>query len=60
MEYLPHGLQLDIPEGLFPLTTDSMLLAHFAASPGGKSYLDLGSGCGQLGLLLCAGNESCM
>lgn len=59
MEYLPHGLQLDIPEGLFPLTTDSMLLAHFAASPGGKSYLDLGSGCGQLGLLLCAGNESC-
>ena len=59
MEYLPHGLQLEIPPGCFPLTTDSMVLAHFAASPGAKRYLDLGSGCGQLGLLLCAGNKRC-
>ena len=59
MESLPHGLQLEIPPGCFPLTTDSMVLAAFAASSGEKSYLDLGSGCGQLGLLLCAGNERC-
>ena len=59
MEHLPHGLQLEIPPGCFPLTTDSMLLAHFAASPGAKHYLDLGAGCGQLGLLLCAGNDRC-
>ena len=59
MEYLPHGLQLEIPPGCFPLTTDSMVLADFAAAAGEKSYLDLGSGCGQLGLLLCAGNERC-
>ena len=59
MESLPHGLQLDIPPGCFPLTTDTMVLAAFAASSGEKSYLDLGSGCGQLGLLLCAGNERC-
>lgn len=59
MEYLPHGLQLEIPPGCFPLTTDSVVLAHFSASPGAKQYLDLGSGCGQLGLLLCAGNDRC-
>ena len=51
MEYLPHGLQLDIPKGCFPLTTDSMVLAHFAG--------DLGSGCGTLGLLLCARSQYC-
>ena len=59
MEYLPHGLQLHIPEGCFPLTTDSMLLAHFAAILGRRAVLDLGSGCGTLGLLLCAGNQRC-
>lgn len=59
MEYLPHGLQLEIPEGCFPLTTDSMLLAHFAGSLGNRWVLDLGSGCGTLGLLLCAGSPRC-
>ena len=59
MEYLPHGMQLDIPKGCFPLTTDSMALAHFAGSLGTRSVLDLGAGCGTLGLLLCARNQHC-
>lgn len=57
MEYLPKGFTLELPEGCFPLSTDSMLLAHFVRpSP---NVLDLGSGCGTLGLLLCASNERC-
>lgn len=56
MEYLPGGIQLDIAQGCFPLTTDSMVLAHFAHITGAKSVLDLGAGCGTLGLLLCSGN----
>ena len=59
MEYLPHGMQLDIPKGCFPLTTDSMVLAHFAGDLGTRSVLDLGSGCGTLGLLLCARSRYC-
>ena len=56
MEYLPGGIQLDIAPGCFPLTTDSMALAHFSHITGAKSVLDLGSGCGTLGLLLCSQN----
>ena len=52
MEYLPSGIRLEVPEGCFPLTTDSMALADFSAIRGDKSVLDLGSGCGTLGLLL--------
>lgn len=59
MEYLPHGLQLELPPGAFPLTTDSMALACFAGPLKGKTILDLGSGCGTLGLLLCARNQDC-
>lgn len=59
MEYLPGGMQLEIPSGCFPLTTDSMALAYFAGWLGRRSVLDLGSGCGTLGLLLCAGNPDC-
>ena len=59
MEYLPSGIRLEVPEGCFPLTTDSMALADFSAIRGDKSVLDLGSGCGTLGLLLCARNERC-
>lgn len=59
MEYLPLGLQLDIPKGCFPLTTDSMVLAYFAGNASARSILDLGSGCGTLGLLLCAQSQRC-
>ena len=41
MEYLPGDIQLDIAQGCFPLTTDSMVLAHFANITGAKSVLDL-------------------
>lgn len=59
MEYLPNGYTLEIPEGAFPLSTDSMVLSHFVKLPKNARILDLGSGCGTLGLLLCAKNESC-
>lgn len=59
MEYLPNGFTLEIAPGSFPLSTDSMALAFFAALPKNARILDLGSGCGTLGLLLCAKNPAC-
>ena len=59
MEYLPNGFTLKIPAGSFPLSTDSMALAHFARLPRNARVLDLGSGCGTLGLLLCASHRNC-
>ena len=59
MEQLPNGYTLEIPPGAFPLSTDSMALAHFVRLPPGARVLDLGSGCGTLGLLLCAGDPGC-
>lgn len=59
METLTNRFTLETPPGCFPLTTDSMALADFADICGGKAVLDLGSGCGTLGLLLCARNERC-
>lgn len=59
MEQLPMGFTLEIPEGSFPLSTDSMVLAHFARLPQNSRVLDLGSGCGTLGLLLCARDPRC-
>ena len=43
----------------FPLSTDSVLLADFAALRGKTRVMDLGAGCGTLGLLLCASNPGC-
>lgn len=57
MEHLPNGYTLELPEGCFPLSTDSMVLADLVRPV--PPVLDLGSGCGTLGLLLCAKNESC-
>ena len=59
MEYLPNGITLQLCEGAFPLSTDSMLLAHFVKLRKSARVLDLGSGCGTLGLLLCARDEGC-
>lgn len=59
MEFLPNGFTLDTANGSFPLSTDSMLLAHFARLPKNAKVLDLGSGCGTLGILLCAVDPSC-
>ena len=54
MEYLPNGFTLRLCSGAFPLSTDSMCLAHFVRLPKRSRVLDLGSGCGTLGLLLCS------
>lgn len=59
MEQLVNGLTLHIPEGAFPLSTDSMVLADFAKLPASASVLDLGSGCATLGVLLCAKDPGC-
>ena len=59
MEYLPNGFTLELPKGTFPLSTDSMLLANFVRLPKNARVLDLGSGCGSLGLLLCGKDQNC-
>lgn len=59
MEYLPKGYTLSLCDGAFPLSTDSMVLSHFARLPKNAGVLDLGSGCGTLGLLLCSRNGTC-
>lgn len=59
MEHLPNGFTLETGGNAFPLSTDSMVLSHFAKLPGKARVLDLGSGCGILGVLLCAKDPSC-
>ena len=59
MEYLSNGMTMEAPEGAFPLSTDSMVLSHFVRLPRNARVLDLGSGCGTLGLLLCACDAHC-
>ena len=59
MEFLPNGYTLEAATGAFPLSTDSMVLSHFVRLSKNASVLDLGSGCGTLGLLLCSRDESC-
>lgn len=59
MEYLPNGFTLELAQGAFPLSTDSMVLSHFVKLPNRARVLDLGSGCGTLGLLLCAKDPDC-
>lgn len=59
MEYLSNGFVLDAPAGCFPISTDSMLLADFVKLPKNATVLDLGSGCGTLGVLLCAKDPGC-
>lgn len=59
METLFNGFTLEIPPGAFSLSTDSMVLADFVKLPKNARVLDLGSGCGTLGLLLCAKDPGC-
>lgn len=59
MEYLHNGFTLELCEGAFPLSTDSIALSGFARLPKRASVLDLGAGCGTLGLLLCANDTGC-
>ena len=59
MEQLFGGYTLELSQGGFPLSTDSMVLADFVRLPKNARVLDLGSGCGTLGLLLCAKDTGC-
>ena len=59
MEYLPNGFTLSLCDRAFPLSTDSMVLAYFVRLSRNARVLDLGSGCGTLGLLLCSKDQSC-
>ncbi len=59
MEQLHNGFTLELTEGAFPLSTDSIALADFVKLPARARVLDLGSGCGTLGLLLCAKDRNC-
>ncbi len=59
MEYLSNGFTLNTTDQAFPVSTDSMLLAHFVRLQRNARVLDLGSGCATLGVLLCAKDETC-
>lgn len=59
MERLYNGFTLQTPPGVFPLGTDSMVLADFIRLGRQERVLDLGAGCGTLGLLLCAKSPGC-
>lgn len=59
MEQFVNGLTLEIPQGLFPLSTDSMVLSDFIHLRPKAKVLDLGSGCGTLGILLCGKDQKC-
>ena len=59
METLRNGFTLETAPGGFPLSSDSILLSDFVKLPKDASVLDLGSGSGTLGLLLCAKDPRC-
>lgn len=59
MERLHNGFTLELSDSAFPLSTDSIALSAFAKLPKNARVLDLGSGCGTLGLLLCSRYEDC-
>ena len=59
MEQLHNGFTLTLCDGAFPLSTDSVALSGFVRLPKNATVLDLGSGCGTLGLLLCADHADC-
>lgn len=59
MEILHNGFTLELCPGSFPLSTDSMVLADFVRMPKSARVLDLGAGCGTLGMLLCAKDSDC-
>jgi tRNA1(Val) A37 N6-methylase TrmN6 len=60
MEQLHNGFTIDFSPGAFPLGTDSVVLSGFVKLPKNARILDLGSGCGTLGLLLCARDNGCV
>ena len=59
MERLHNGFTLNIGDGCFPFSTDSVALSGFVTLPRQAKVLDLGSGCGTLGVMLCAKDPGC-
>ena len=59
MEQFVNGLTLSLPQGTFPLSTDSMALGDFVRLRKNAKVLDLGSGAGTLGILLCGKDAGC-
>lgn len=59
MEQFINGLSLSLPQGTFPLSTDSMVLGDFVQLRANAKVLDLGSGGGTLGILLCGKDSRC-
>lgn len=59
MEHLHNGFTLELCHGAFPLSTDSIALSGFVKLPRQAKVLDLGAGCGTLGMLLCASDNGC-
>lgn len=58
-ELLSCGMRILQTNELFRLGTDSFLLSNFAMPLRGRRIADLGAGGGALGVLLCAGSETC-
>ena len=50
-EFFSGGMTLEVTDGCFRLSTDSMALADFCRLPRAAAVCDLGCGCGALGLL---------
>ena len=59
MEYLHNGFTIELSPGAFPLSTDSVVLSGFVRLGKAARVVDFGSGCGTLGLLLCAKDPNC-
>lgn len=59
LETLWGGFTLERAPGVFPLGTDTVLLADFVRLRPRARICDLGSGSGALGLLLCARRDDC-
>ncbi|MFR7742386.1 MAG: methionine biosynthesis protein MetW [Acutalibacteraceae bacterium] len=52
------SIRMKIPDAQFRMSTDSMVLADFCRIRPGSRVLDLGCGCGTLGLLLLGADET--
>ena len=59
LEQLPHGIVMQTIDGVFPLSTDSVVLGDFIRLPKQAKICDLGCGAGTLGLLLCGKDKLC-
>ena len=57
-ELLYNKYRMELSDTQFRLSTDTMVLADFARISPRSRVLDLGCGCGALGLLLLGGDES--